>query len=337
MRVSTAFFQLGGMVEPETCRKEPDSPILASMRAVVSVSIGSRRPLAMVRELPSSSSAPRTVAVPSLSRTFEGPSTRRVLSGLSLNCGKLLPPREDYSIWLAHPFPRMADLGLDKLGTGVNGLDKLLRGGFPLGKTSLVYGEASTGKTVLTMQTALQASARGFKVFFVDCDLSFSVQRLESLDHGKELAENIVLFQPENFREQTRVLEGLEVLLSKTPALLIIDSITGLYRADLDEQGAAFGQSRELNRQLAFISDLSTRSGLSVLLTGQVHSQPVFGEWLIAPVAMRTLRHWSFLILRLKPTPRQDVRECLLEKIDGREAKGPRAIFRIGETGLSDV
>jgi hypothetical protein len=31
------------------------------------------------------------------------------------------------------------------------------------------------------------------------------------------------------------------------------------------------------------------------------------------------------------------VRECLLEKIDGREARGPRALFRIGENGLEDV
>jgi DNA repair protein RadB len=183
----------------------------------------------------------------------------------------------------------------------------------------------------------LQASTRGFKVFFIDCDLSFSVQRLESLDRGRELAENIVLFQPEDFREQTRVLEGLEVLLSKTPALLIIDSITGLYRADLEKPGAVFGHSRELNRQLAYLSDLSSRLDLTVLLTGQVHSRPEFGTWVIAPVAMRTLRHWSFLIIKLRPTPRQDARECLLEKIDGREVKGPRTIFRIGRSGLSDV
>lgn len=219
----------------------------------------------------------------------------------------------------------------------MEGLDRMLRGGFPLGKTSLVYGEASTGKTVLMMQSSLQASARGFKVFFIDCDLSFSVERLESLDRGRELAENIVLFQPENFLEQTRVLEGLEVLMSKTPVLLVIDSITGLYRAELEKPGAVFAHSRELNRQLAYLGDLSSRLGLTVLLTGQVHSQPGYGTWTIAPVAMRTLRHWSFLIVRLRPMPRQDSREGLLEKIDGRDVKGPRGIFRIGQNGLSDV
>ena len=212
-----------------------------------------------------------------------------------------------------------------------------MKGGFPLRKTSLIYGEASTGKTVLAMQSALKASAMGFKVFFIDSDLSFSVQRLESLDHGRELAENIVLFQPEDFREQTRVMESLEVLLTNTPALLIIDSITGLYRAELGTPSAVFANSRELNRQMAYLSDLSSRLDLTVLLTGQVHSQPRMGSWVITPVAMRTLRHWSSMILRIRPTARQDVKECLLEKLDERDLRGPRALIRIGENGLEDA
>ncbi len=226
---------------------------------------------------------------------------------------------------------------MEKLSTGTSGLDRLLKGGFESRQVNLVYGEASTGKTVLAMQTGLCAAANGFKVFFVDGDLSFSVQRLESLDRGRELAENIVVFQPEDFREQIRITESLEVLLSKTPALLIVDSVTGLYRADLEKPGTVFVQNRELNRQLAYLSDLASRFDLTILLTGQVHSQPSGGGWLIAPVATRTLRHWSHLILKLRLTPRHDVRECLLEKIDGREARGPRVFFRIGESGLEDV
>src|SRR6266571_8370456 len=115
---------------------------------------------------------------------------------------------------------------MERLSTGTSGLDRLLKGGFAPRQINLVYGEASTGKTILAMQSALQASGRGFKVFFVDADLSFSVRRLESLDRGEELAENIVVFQPEDFREQIRITESLEVLLSKTPALLIVAWLT---------------------------------------------------------------------------------------------------------------
>ncbi|HEV2120337.1 MAG TPA: ATPase domain-containing protein [Candidatus Bathyarchaeia archaeon] len=226
---------------------------------------------------------------------------------------------------------------MERVSTGNSGLDRLLKGGFARRKINLVYGEASTGKTVLALQSALAAAAIGFKVFFVDADLSFSVQRLESLDRGRELSENIVVFQPEDFREQVRITESLEAMLSKTPALLIVDSVTGLYRADIEKPGMAFLNNRELNRQLAYLSDLALRFELTILLTGQVHGQPSRGNWLIAPVATRTLRHWSHLILRLRPTPRRDTREGLLEKIDGREVRGPRTLFRIGESGLEDV
>jgi len=228
-------------------------------------------------------------------------------------------------------------LGLERLRSGIDGLDRLLRGGFPLGKISLVYGEASTGKTILMMQSALEASARGMKVFFVDSDLSFSAQRLGSLDRDGRFTENILVFQPEEFREQVRITESLEAMVSRTPALLIVDSITGLYRAELDTPRAALVSNRELNRQLAYLSDLASRFDLTVVLTGQVHSHPSGGGWLIAPVATRTLRHWSFVIVRLRATPRSDVKECLLEKMDGRDARGPRVLFRIGENGLEDV
>ncbi len=226
---------------------------------------------------------------------------------------------------------------IEKLNIGSGGLDELLRGGFALGQVNLVFGEASTGKTLLAMHSALEAAGKGLKVFFIDSDLSFSPQRLKSLQRAEDLAENIVVFQPEDFREQIRITENLESMLSKSPAFLIIDSVTGLYRSDLETTDGVFVQSRELNRELAYLSELTSRFKLTILLTGQVHGQPGSGGWIIAPVATRTLRHWSSLILRLRLTPRQDVREALLEKIDGREVRGARTAFRIGEHGLEDL
>src|SRR5207249_54869 len=170
---------------------------------------------------------------------------------------------------------------MERLSTGISGLDRLLKGGITFVTIKLVYEEESTGKSVLSMQSALAAATSGLKVFFVDADLSFSVQRLESLDRGKELAENIVVFQPEEFREQIRITESLEVLLSRTPALLVVDSVTGLYRADLEKPGMVFVNNRELNRQLAYLSDLASRFELTILLPGQVHSQPSRGSCIV--------------------------------------------------------
>ncbi len=226
---------------------------------------------------------------------------------------------------------------MEKLGSGCSSVDRLLKGGFPLHQINFVYGEASTGKTVLATQCAVETAVREFKVLYIDSDGSFTPHRLESLMVREEVARRIVVFRPDDFRDQVRIIETLETLLTKAPVFLVADSITGLYRAALRKPKEAFAYNRELNRELAYLSDLAKRFRLGTLLTGEVHSQPAFGDWSVEPVATRTLQHWSQLILRLRLTPRRDVRECVLEKMEGREVSGPRCLFRIGEAGLEDA
>src|SRR5205807_4951945 len=98
------------------------------------------------------------MAVP-FSRTMDaGPSMRRVFSFWSRSWGKYLPPRQSYSIWVSFLLLRLGwFLVMERLSTGTSGLDRLLKGGFALRQINLVYGEASTGKTVLAMQSALRA------------------------------------------------------------------------------------------------------------------------------------------------------------------------------------
>ena len=226
---------------------------------------------------------------------------------------------------------------MDLLTTGCRGIDRLLGGGLPIHRLALVYGEAATGKTILSMQCALEAANRGLKVFYLDSDQSFSPNRLERLTNGTDLAEGIVLFRPESFEAQSRIIEGIENLLTMTPTLLVVDSITGLYRTGQIKPNEFFGRDRELNRQLAQLNSLATRLTLWVLLTGQVHSSPSEGEWLVEPVATRALRHWSDPILRLNRTPRSGVRDCFLERRNGVDSSGSHSLFMITENGIEDA
>ncbi len=187
------------------------------------------------------------------------------------------------------------------------------------------------------MQCALEAAGREYKVFYLDSDQGFSPHRMERLTGGRELAEKIVLFRPEDFSEQGRIVENIENLLTRTRTLLVVDSITGLYRAGRVKSGEFFGRDRELNRQIAQLHALASRFALWVLLTGQVHSSPSGGEWAVEPVATRTLLHWSDLILRLSQASRSSVRDCFLEKKDGREISGMHCPFKITEKGVEDA
>jgi len=226
---------------------------------------------------------------------------------------------------------------LDFLSSGSDAIDRLLGGGFPFHQISLLYGEAATGKTILSMQCVLEAARKEYKVFYLDSDQSFSVNRMERLAGGRELAERIVLFRPEDFDEQGRIVENIENLLTKTPILLVVDSITGLYRGGQVKPEGYFGRDRELNRQLAQLDALASRFAAWILLTGQVHSSPTGGEWLVEPVATRTLRHWSDLILRLTQTPRPNVRDCFLEKKNGLDVSGNHCPFKITDEGIEEA
>ncbi len=226
---------------------------------------------------------------------------------------------------------------MERLSTGSHNIDRLLGGGFPAGQISLVYGEASTGKTILSMHCALEAASSDFKTLYIDADQSFSTHKLERLPRAAQLAERIILFRPEDFRDQVKIVEGIESMLTKRPTLLVVDSITGLYRSSNGKPDRFFARDRELNRQLAYLNDLAPRFPLWILLTGQVHSSPVGWDWIVEPVATRTLRHWAGLIMRLRQTPRKDVRECILEKSDGTNVSGSPVLFRISEDGITDV
>ena len=226
---------------------------------------------------------------------------------------------------------------MEFLTTGCKGIDRLLGGGLRLHQISFLYGEAGSGKTIFSTQCVVEASRSGWKIFYLDSDQSFSPNRIEHLDDGIELANNIVLFRPEDFEQQGRMLENIESYLTKTPTLLVVDSITGLYRTGLTMSEGYFARDRELNRQIATLHSLSSRFALAALLTGQVHSSPAGRDWLVEPVAERTLRHWSELILRLVQTPRSNVRECFLEKRDGEEVSGMHSPFRILAAGIEDA
>jgi len=181
---------------------------------------------------------------------------------------------------------------LDKLSSGCSSIDSILKGGFSLNQVSLVYGEASSGKTILTVQCAIEAARQEFKVLYVDSDQSFSAHRLESLPINPVSLEQIIIFRPGDFQDQIGITETFENLMTKTKTLLVVDSITGLYRASLGRRKETVVYNKELNRELAYLSDLSKRFPLVTILTGEVHSQPGPGEWSVEPVATRSLEHW---------------------------------------------
>jgi DNA repair protein RadB len=221
--------------------------------------------------------------------------------------------------------------------TGCISLDKLLGGGFPADGVSLIYGEAETGKTSLAIQCAVNCARRGYKSLFIDTDGTLSSERLTQIaecDYEK-ISPQIIIMRPSNFQEQGKTLDNLEKMINKKFGLIVVDTITSLYRVEVNDPKEAFASNRELNRQMAVLTQIAKTCGTGVLVISQVRSVP-FGEKVeMQPVATRVLNYWSEVVLNLKQTGQTRVIKSLREKHPTIKGTG-FCYVKIESTGISD-
>jgi len=221
--------------------------------------------------------------------------------------------------------------------TGCISLDKLLGGGFPTEAVSLVYGEAETGKTSLAVQCAVNCARRGIKSLFIDTDGTFSYERLSQIaeyDYEK-ISPLMIIMRPTTFQEQSRAIDHLEKVITNKFGLIVVDTVTSLYRVEFDDTEETYAANRELNRQLAVLTQIAKTCGVAVLVISQVRSVP-FGETVeMKPVATRVLNYWSDIILDMKQTGQTRVIKVLREKHP--KIKGTGFIYvKIESTGIND-
>lgn len=201
-----------------------------------------------------------------------------------------------------------------KVGTGVKELDRMLRGGFPTGLITLIYGEATAGKTTLALMALLAhlKKTQSANAYLIDSDNKINVARLSQLTEyfGKSVLRRLHMYIPKSFAEQGKTIESLPQLYPED--LIIIDSVTGIYRGETGDEAQTYRINKELNRQLGYLAEIAMSTGASIIITGQVRS--IFDTNQVEPVAPRLLSYWSSMIVKLEKTPRVGLRQVTIEK-----------------------
>lgn len=228
-----------------------------------------------------------------------------------------------------------------KIPTGCDRLDGFLSGGISHGNITLFYGEPETGKTTMALQCAVNCSRRGFKTLYVDCDGSFSAQRLSqiALEDFERAAELIILMKPASFREQGAVVDQLPDLVARNFGLVVFDTLTSLYTLGVAETpNKTFDLNRELNRQTASLAQVARTQKVAVVIAGQVHSVLDDPYVSVQPVATRVLKFWADTIIRMQPTGNPQMLKVIVEKIpdDARPGKSATFPIKIDEHGIHD-
>jgi DNA repair and recombination protein RadB len=227
---------------------------------------------------------------------------------------------------------------IKKILTGCSCIDSHLNGGISPQSVTLIYGEPETGKTTLAMQCAVNCAMQNLKTLFVDCDNTLSPKRLSQVASGKfeEIADRIILIRPNDFGEQTAVVDRISDYTAKNFGLVVIDTLTSLYRVKVAETSEkAFGPNRELNRQMAILAQTAKTQKMPIVITSQVRS--VFNDPYVsvAPVATRVLKFWADTIIAMKPTENPQTIKAVLEKTHEKTQEAT-CHLRIDETGIHD-
>ena len=203
-----------------------------------------------------------------------------------------------------------------KIMTGSFDLNKWLEGGYEKEVITLFYGPAASGKSNFVTLAACHQAKKNKKIIFIDTEASISLDRIKQIsgDIPEYVLKNIIILKPTNFKEQKNAFYTLlkEIKESKNIGLIIVDSITMLYRLELAEaQKQGIEKVREINAELAkqmkALYEIARKREIPVLITSHVYNEFLSEQdWLegkqpeVNIVGGDLLKYWSKCIIELQ-------------------------------------
>ncbi|MEM0231171.1 MAG: DNA repair and recombination protein RadB [Candidatus Woesearchaeota archaeon] len=159
----------------------------------------------------------------------------------------------------------------EKIPSGSDAIDHLLSGGYEKDVITVIYGPSGSGKTNICL-CAIASIAPKKKVIFMDTEGGFSITRLyQIVGNSEKIMKNVMVLQPTNFEEQLADFERLKDLVDENIGIIIIDTISSLYRIERTEEDIK-GINSSLGRMLNYLSQIARKQKIPVLITSQVYS-----------------------------------------------------------------
>lgn len=220
----------------------------------------------------------------------------------------------------------------EKISTGSAVLDGLLDGGYEKEIVTTIYGPSATGKTTACLLCAIEA-AKHKKVIFVDTEGGFSATRLKQLTKNSEkVLDRVFFFNPTNFEEQKKDFEKLKTIVSDKIGLIIVDTISSLYREEVSKDETYQEVNRQLGEQIAFLIETARKKQIPALMTSQVYAN-FDNPSRINLVGGDIVRYRSKCLIELQVYGKK--RKAILRK--HRYLPEREALFEITESGFSET
>ena len=215
-----------------------------------------------------------------------------------------------------------------KLPTGSKCIDELLSGGVETGCVTQVYGESGTGKTSFCLMLSY-TTARNHRVAYIDTE-GLSGERIGQIFQDRDVLKNVFIYEVFDFRQQsTAVKEVSRLVKNEDVRLVVIDSLTALYRSELEDEKRQLRIKRELTSQLTYLLGLARKHDLAVVFTNQMFTDIDSGQ--IRPLGGPSIDHLSKTILSFEKSGRERIARLIKHRS---RPEGIYCSFSITDRGI---
>ncbi len=235
---------------------------------------------------------------------------------------------------------------IGKITTGSKHLDNLLGGGIETQSITEFFGKFSSGKSQVGFQLAVnvqkpkdQGGLEG-KVIFIDTESTFRPERIVQLAKAQDLdpdsvLKNIYVQRAENSDHQILLAEKAEKLIKEGEVkLLIVDSITSLFRSDYIGRGALGDRQQKLNKHVHQLQKLADQYNIAVYITNQVMDNPaiLFGDP-TTPIGGHVLAHAATFRVYLRKSKGE---KRIAKLVDSPSLPEGEVVFKVTPLGIRD-
>eukprot|EP00727_Mastigamoeba_balamuthi_P011266 m51a1_g6762 Meiotic recombination protein DMC1 putative (340) ;mRNA; r:95797-97108 len=237
-----------------------------------------------------------------------------------------------------------------RLSTGSTQLDQLLGGGVESMSITELFGEFRTGKTQLchtlcvTSQLPRNMGGGNGKVVYIDTEGTFRPERIGPIAErfgasGDQILDNVLYARALTHEHQMDLLTEVAArMVDDVYRLLVMDSVTSLFRVEFSGRGELAERQQKLGRMLSRLMKIAEEFNVAVVITNQVCADPSGGAVFVQdpkkPIGGHVLAHASTTRLFL----RKGKGEQRVAKVyDSPSLPEAEATFQIGTTGITDA
>ena len=233
-----------------------------------------------------------------------------------------------------------------RLTTGSKSFDELIGGGFETQAITELFGEFGSGKTQIAHQLCVnvqlpedEGGLEG-EAIFIDTENTFRPERIIQMSEavgidGKDALKKIHVATAFNSNHQMMLVEkAIEMAKDKKVRLLVVDSLTGHFRAEYVGRGALAERQQKLNKHMHELLRFARLYNAVICVTNQVSARPdiYFGDP-TQPIGGHIVGHTAMFRLYLRKSKGG---KRIARLIDSPHLPEGEAVFIVKEEGIRD-